>query len=94
MKRVTLKDKKWGKNEHQKLEALINDRGDLVLEGYEAGDSVREYHDDFDFEYWHTVNVKDVHTLLLLLIKDRFDNVTDYLNWLEEKGIEYESVSF
>ena len=94
MKKISLKDKRWGDTEHYTLDAYINDQGDLVLEGYEAGDSVKEWHDDFDYEYWHTVNVEFVHDVLLNLIKDRFDNASDYLKWLEEKGIEYESVSF
>jgi len=94
MKRITLKDKKWGKNERSLLEACINDMGDLVLEGVDSGESVKEWHEDFDFEYLHTISVEHVHDVLLNLIKDRFDNAHDYLKWLEEKEIKCESVSF
>ncbi|MCE7739755.1 MAG: hypothetical protein GPJ50_10280, partial [Candidatus Heimdallarchaeota archaeon] len=87
MKRITLKNETWGKNEQHRLEAYINNAGDLVLEGYEAGDSVKKHYDDFDFEYWYTIDIKDVHTVLLELIKDRFDNANDYLEWLKEKKI-------
>jgi hypothetical protein len=94
MKRITLKDETWGENEQHRIEAYINNVGDLVIEGYEAGDSIKKHYGDFDFEYWHTVELKDVHTVLLYLIKDRFDSAHDYLEWLKEKKINFESVSF
>ena len=85
MKRVVLKDKSWGDNEKSKLEAFINDQGDLVLEGYDCGESVKKHYGDFDLEYWYTVEAKKVHDVLLNLVQDRFDNSSDYLEWLKEK---------
>ena len=66
----------------------------MVLEGYDCGDSVKKHHGDFDLEYWHTVEAKNIHDVLLNLIVDKFDSALDYLEWLKEKGIEVDTVSF
>jgi hypothetical protein len=94
MKRITLADKKWGKNERQLLEAAFNEKGDLVFEGVNSGDSVKERYDDFDFEYWYTIKAKYIEKIVLQLLKDRFDNISDIMKWLEEKEIPFESISF
>ncbi len=93
MKKVTLKDESW-ENEHHTLEACLKDTGDLVLEGYDLGDSVKKYYGDIDFEYWHTVKAENVSDVLLQLIKEKFKSAKEFLQWLEEKEIPYKSTSF
>ena len=95
MRKIRLKDERWGKNEYHTLDAVVNETGDLVLEGYDAGDSVKERFDDFDFEYWHTIKAEDVPQVLLLLVKEKItDKVHEFLAWLEENDIPYKSTSF
>ena len=94
MRRITIKDERWEKNEHHKLEAYVNDTGDLVLAGYDAGDSVKEHYDDFDHEYWHTVKAEYVPAVLLWLIKEKFESAHAFVKWLEEKEIAHDSMSF
>lgn len=80
MKEITPRDKRY-------LDALIDDKGNLVLEGYDIGDSVKEFWGDSDYEYWLTVSQEWKDTVLLLLIKERFALSSDFQTWLEEKEI-------
>lgn len=94
MKRVILKEERWGKNEYHLLEAVIKETGELVFEAVDSGDSVKERYDDFDFEYWHTVKADHVSKVLLYLLQEKFDNTSEIINWLKEKDIPFESYSF
>ena len=42
---------------------------------------------DTDYEYWLTVHSQNVPKVLLELIKDRFQDETDFRKWLESKDI-------
>jgi tRNA isopentenyl-2-thiomethyl-A-37 hydroxylase MiaE len=94
MREIVLRDEKWEKNEHHVLKAVIKENGDLVFEGVDMGDSVKERFDDFDFEYWHTIEAKNIDTLLLHLIKEKFGEISEVLKWLKRKNIPYTSLSF
>jgi hypothetical protein len=94
MKEILLRDEKWGKNEHHILKALVKQNGDLVFEGVDTGDSVKERFGDFDYEYWYTVNAKNVHDVLLHLLKEKFHTISACLNWLKSKEIPYKTVSY
>jgi len=96
MKQIILRDEKWGKNEHHILKALINDNDDLVFEGIDMGDSVKERYGDFDFEYWYKIDEKDVSKLLLNLLKEKFNKIkiSEILKWLKQNKIPYTSTSF
>ena len=85
--RIVLKDQRSPDGELRKLEAYVEDNGDLVLEGYDLGDTVEEWWGDADYEYWRRVERQDVPRVLLELIKDRFESDTAFAEWLKEKGI-------
>lgn len=69
------------------LVAKIDVNENLVLEGYDLGEMVKRLWDDSDYEYWLTVDKRYKDTVLLWLIKDRFENEVDFRNWLTEKHI-------
>lgn len=80
MREISARDKRY-------LDAMIDDEGNLVLEGYDIGESVKEFWGDSDYEYWLTVSKEWKDTVLLLLIKERFELSSDFQKWLEEKEI-------
>ncbi|NVM53756.1 MAG: hypothetical protein HWN66_08655 [Candidatus Helarchaeota archaeon] len=91
MKKITIYDRKFGKD-HQVLEIKITDEGNLVFEGYDIGEFVKEYWGDSDYEYWLTIKAEHIPTVLLHLIKKCFDekiftNDSEFKTWLNEKGI-------
>jgi hypothetical protein len=69
------------------LDAKIDNDGNLVLEGYDIGDSVEEFWGDSDYEYWLTVSQEYKDTVLLLLIQERFESSSEFKMWLESKEI-------
>lgn len=79
---------------YSELLVKINENGDLVLDGCDAGEEVRRSFGDWDYEYWLTVPNAFKETLLLHLVKDRFTSVNDMRSWLNERGIPSEFTSF
>lgn len=69
------------------LSAKIDESGDLILEGYDSGSFVKERFDDYDYEYSLKVKSEYKDTILLLLVKERFANDSEFRQWLAEKGI-------
>ncbi len=69
------------------LDASIDDDGSLNLEGQDIGDSVEKYWGDSDYEYFLYVKKDDKEKIPLLLLKERFGNMSDFQKWLNEKGI-------
>ena len=94
MKKITIYDYKTRDNETHNLFAEIQDNGDLVLSGYDCGQSVKRFFGDFDHEYWLKVKAENVPSVLLYLIKERFKDDTDLREWLDEKNIKFEFCSF
>ena len=94
MNKITIYDYTQGENEHHTLTAEINEKGDLVLAGYDSGDSVKERFGDFDFEYWTIVNSNQVLEVLLHLLKERFQTSGEFKEWLDKKKLSYETISF
>lgn len=94
MKKITIYDYKTEENEKHSLIAEIKENGDLVLSGYDCGQSVKEYFGEFDNEYWLTVKAENISTILLYLIKDQFKNDIDFRKWLDEKDIQFNFSSF
>jgi hypothetical protein len=70
--------------------AYIDNAGNLVLEGQDAGESVEAFWGDLDYEYWRVVHAEHVPRVLLELLKDRFDDSVKFSDWLRAKGIDYE----
>ncbi len=80
LREITERDKRY-------LDAKIDESGNLLLEGYDIGDSVEEFWGDSDYEYWLTVSHEWKDTVLLLLIKEKFKLSSDFQIWLESKEI-------
>ena len=74
-------------NDISRLTAYVDEKGCLVLEGYDLGNFVEEVWGDSDYEYWRKVKPEFLETVLLQLIKDRFSSDGDFHSWLREKGI-------
>lgn len=99
MKKINIYDRRSGKKDHYVLDIEINDEGSLVFEGYDIGDTVKEYWGDSDYEYWLTIKTEHLNTLLLHLIKECFDqkiftNDSEFRTWLDAKGISSEFSSW
>ena len=84
--KVTLRERRTA-DDLSRLEAILKENGDLVLEGYDLGDVVKEAWGDDDYEYWLTVNKEHVLKVLLELIKDQFTTSSGFRKWLESKDI-------
>lgn len=76
------------------LEAKISENGDLVLEGQDLGRLVQETWGDEDYEYWLTVAGEYKDTVLLYLLKERFESETAFREWLKEREIPHRFMSF
>ena len=87
MREVADRDKRF-------LDAKIDDAGNLVLEGFDIGDSVEEFWGDSDYEYWLTLSQEWKDTVLLLLIKERFKLSSDFQTWLESNEVPYKFESW
>lgn len=99
MKKINIYDRRSGEKDHFVLDAIINDEGDLVLEGFDIGDFVKEYWGDSDYEYWLTIEAKHLNAVLLHLIKECFDknifkNDSEFKEWLEKRAIPTEFSSW
>ena len=86
LKEITLIESKTDRCSSS-LVARIDDEGNLVLEGYDTGELVREWWGDSDYEYWLKVADDDKDTVLLWLIKERFKDDSEFKEWLNSKGI-------
>ncbi|MGH9602506.1 MAG: hypothetical protein ACRD24_08975 [Terriglobales bacterium] len=69
------------------LDALINDEGDLVFDGYDLGKSVEEFWGDRDYEWWLYVRQPHKERVLNELKAERFPDPAEYPKWLALKEI-------
>lgn len=69
------------------LDAHIDDDGSLNLEGQDIGDSVEKYWGDSDYEYFLYVRKEDKEKIPLLLLKERFASMSEFVKWLDEKDL-------
>ena len=77
-----------------RLTARITENGDLILEGYDSGAFVEEVLHHDDYEYSLTVKAEYKDTILLNLIREKFEHDSAFRTWLDEKGIPSEFWSF
>ncbi len=77
------------------LKVRIDAHGQLVLEGAEAGESVRKLLENTDYQYTLTIPSAWKDTVLLHLIKDRFQDAFALSDWCREHFIptDFESES-
>lgn len=76
------------------LVARINEQGDLVLEGWDRGEWVKQNLDDWDYEYWLKIPREWKDTILLCLIQERFADDSKFREWLQGKNIPHEFSSY
>ena len=65
----------------------IGQDGELLLEGQDFSRAAEETWGDREYEYWTTVPSGYKDTVLLWLLKERFDSMDEVTSWLNEKGI-------
>ena len=68
IKKVIIKDEKYEDGYSEPL-ARISEKGDLVIDGCDAGELAEEMYGDWDYEYWLTIPEKFKETIMLKLIK-------------------------
>lgn len=83
---LTLVDREHG-GESNRLDAKIKADGDLSLEGYYAGPMCEKFFGDSDYEFWLTIPAAYKDTILLHLLKERFDSAQSMGAWLKELDI-------
>ena len=91
---ITLRQRRTEKNVSTLVAMIKEGSGDLVLEGYDFGEAPKQFWGDSDYEYWRVVKKKYKDTILLWLIKERFDTDSAFKNWLDEKGIPSEFMNW
>jgi hypothetical protein len=95
MKEITIYDKiEEGTGAKRSLIAKITNDGDLSMEGYDVGEKTKELTGDSDYEYWITVKSDVLPDVILNLIKENFVSSSEFMKWLEKKGIKYDFYSF
>ncbi len=80
---------------YTRLDVVVKQIGDLVVEGQDFGTAAEVVFGDDEYEYFVTVPKEYKDWILLNLIKDRFagerpDPSSAFMKWLEEKKIPYE----
>lgn len=72
------------------VSAKIDDKGNLVIQRYDRGSAHKAITGDYDCEYYHTISKEFKDTILLHLIKDRFEDYIEFRKWLDTKKIPHE----
>lgn len=70
--------------------ARITELGDLQVEGYDAGELPQKAWGHEDYEFTLRVDAKFKDSLLLLLIRERFQDSAHFLDWLKLNKIPYD----
>jgi hypothetical protein len=74
-------------NSYSFLDVLINEQGDLRLDGVDGSPMLEKSWGDFDYEFSWTVPAEWKDTVLLHLMKERFPKESEFSGWCEERGI-------
>ena len=83
----------FGKGETTILKADIKD-GELVIEGYDTGETVKEAFGDWDYEYWIKADVADCPEDILNILKNNFNSSAAIMHWMKDNDIKYTFTSF
>ena len=86
IRKVTLRESRT-KNDYSVLEAYINKDGDLVMEGYDIGETPEKFWGDSDYEYGRVIKGKYKNKVLSGLIEDQFSVESDFKAWLDSKRV-------
>lgn len=79
---------------YSELAVTVDESGSIVLEGVDAGEEVKKFFGDWDYEYWLKIAPEYRDSISLYLIKERFSSVEDMRKWLKEKDIPFTFTSF
>jgi hypothetical protein len=74
------------KDGYSELHVRIDQQGNLVLDGADAGPMTEQFWGDWDYEYSLTVPAAWKDTVLLHLMK-QFTDLTPFREWCGERGI-------
>ena len=91
IERITLRETRT-EDDVSILEAIINEDGNLMLEGYDLGKAPLEFWGDSDYEYARVIKKEYKNRITLLLAKEQFDTKADLRKWLSEKDIPGDSL--
>jgi hypothetical protein len=86
IRELVIRKERWP-GSYSSLEAKIDSDGQLVLDGADGGASVRDTCGDWDYEYTETVSAEWKDTVLLHLLKERFERTSDFRQWCEARRI-------
>jgi len=50
-----------------RMEIYFNDKEQLIFDGYDVGKAVKELKESYDYEYYYTIEMKEVQKIALLL---------------------------
>ena len=75
------------KDSSSETRVRIDERGDLRLEGSDAGRTVEQFFGTSDYEFALTIPAIYKDTVLLHLIKDRFTGAVPLKEWCRVRGI-------
>jgi hypothetical protein len=92
------------------MELYFNENDQLIFDGYDIGEKVKEFWGDSDYEYTYTIELKEVKKLfgilkvnsndkraLLIEIKNRFDGNDAYSKFgefMDEHNINYKAFTW
>lgn len=75
------------------ISVRINENGDLIFSGQDAGKEPLKWFDDLDYEFWVTVKVEEKDRLLIALIQKQFSGdfsaVDKFREFLKERGVPF-----
>ncbi len=83
----------FGKDETSTLESYIKD-GELVIEGYDNGEAVKETFGDWDYEYWIKAKIADCPKDILGILKNNFNSSSEIMHWMKDNDIKYTYTSW
>lgn len=66
----------------------LDRKGRLVIAGRDVGETPRRFWGKSEYEYWRSIEPRDVTRVLLGLVKERFDSHASFKEWLEVNGID------
>lgn len=88
--RTELYDRKFHGDEHGYAKAEITAEGALEISGVDSGPVVENFFGDDDIEWWVTIPAEYKDSVLLHLLKDKFErdpSPTTFQKCLAERGV-------
>lgn len=87
---IWVKRSETGSKERSDLLAQIDRKSRLQLSSCHAGASAQGAYGDSDVEFFVTVPASHKDTCLLLLLRERFSNLSEFKQWLSGRGVPFD----